>query len=309
MSTRHHVVRATTPTTGESTVAQNVLITGTNVGLGRLTALSLLEAGHTVTATMRDIATRNAEAASELRAAGAHVLELDVTDEGSVNAAVAAAVEFAGSLDAVVNNAGVGSLGVLETFSIEDWQGSFDINVFGMVRVTRAALPFMRRQGSGLLVFVSSVAGRMGFPFFGPYNAAKFAVEGLAETCRADLSALGVETCVVEPGPYPTSFIESLMPSTDRSRDASYGEFIHAPRTMVEGFEAAMGGNPEQDPQQVADAIVALVGTPIGQRPFRTVVDSMGMADAVSPYNAAGEAVTTGLYGAFGMGDFLTVRT
>lgn len=290
-------------------MTQKVLITGTNSGLGRLTALSLLEAGHTVVASMRDIDGRNEEAAAQLRAAGAHVVELDVTSDDSVATAVVNAVATVGNLDVVINNAGVGSSGLFETFTTSDWQNSFDINVFGMVRVTRAALPFMREQGSGLLVFISSVAGRIGFPFFGPYNAAKFAVEGLAETCRADLSSMGIDTCVVEPGPYPTNFIASLMGSSDRSHDAVYGDVVNAPSAMIAGFEAAMDSNPNQDPQHVADAVVTLLGIPAGQRPFRTVVDGMGMADDLSPLNQAGESVTQGLYAAFGMADMLKAPT
>ena len=290
-------------------MAQSVFITGTNMGLGRLTSLSLLDAGHSVVASMRDVNGRNREAARELRAAGAHVVEVDVTDDSSVEAGIADAVAFAGSLDVVINNAGVGSSGVLEAFTSDDWQASFDINVFGMQRVTRAALPFMRKQGSGLLVFVSSVAGRIAFPFFGPYNAAKFAVEGLAETCRADLSTLGIQTCVVEPGPFPTNFIHGLMPASDTTLDADYADMLSVRQAMLEGFQAAWGANPDQDPQIVADAIVALLASPAGERPFRTVVDNMGMSDAVGPLNQGSDAVTQGLYGAFGMADMLTLRS
>lgn len=288
---------------------QNVFITGANGGLGRLTTSSLLAAGHTVVATMREIETRNADSAEQLRAAGAHVVELDVTDEVGVEVAVANAVELAGGIDVVINNAGVGSIGLLETFTPADWRASFDINVFGVQRVNRAALPFLRAQGSGLLVVVSSVAGRMAVPFFGPYNAAKFAVEGLAETYRAELSTLGIETCVVEPGAYATNFIDGLMESSDRSRDAGYGAMVHAPRNQVAAFEGAMASNPAQDPEAVADAIVALVDTPAGQRPFRTVVDSLGMADAAVANNDAAERMTAAIYGAFGMADLLTVNT
>lgn len=288
---------------------ENVFITGANGGLGRLTSLSLLGAGHTVVATMRNTEIRNAAAAEELRAAGAHVVELDVTDEASVEAAVADAVELVGSIDVVINNAGVGSVGLLETFTPADWQASFDINVFGVQRVNRAALPLLRAQGSGLLVVVSSVAGRIAVPFFGPYNAAKFAVEGLAETYRAELSTLGIETCVVEPGAYATNFIDGLMESSDRSRDAGYGDMVHAPRNLVAGFEGAMASSPAQDPQDVADAIVALVDTPAGQRPFRTVVDNLGMADAAVANNDAAEQMAAAIYGAFGMADLLTVNT
>lgn len=290
-------------------MTKKIFITGANGGLGRLTTLSLLDAGHTVVASMRNTDTRNLDAANDLRAAGAHVVELDVTDETSVNEAMADAVEFAGGIDAVINNAGVGTIGLLETFTTADWQANFDINVFGVQRVTRAALPIMREQGSGLLVFVSSVAGRMALPFFGPYNAAKFALEGLAETYRSELSSIGIESCVVEPGPYVTSFIDGLMRPSDDSRDDSYGAMVHAPRNLVESFEAAMSSNPAQNPQNVADAIVALVDSPAGGRRFRTVVDSMGMADAVTPYNDAAEQVTAGIYGAFGMGDMLNVNT
>ena len=99
------------------------------------------------------------------------------------------------------------------------------------------------------------------------------------------------------------------MPSSDRSRHASYGDMVHAPRTSFEAFEGAMASSPAQDPQNVADAIVALVDTPAGERPFRTVVDSMGMADAIAPYNDAAEQVTAAIYGAFGMGYLLTVNT
>lgn len=288
---------------------KNVFITGANGGFGRLTTLSLLGAGHTVVATMRNIETRNLAAADELRAAGAHVVELDVTDDASVDTAMANAVEFAGSIDVVVNNAGAGSIGLLETFTPADWHAIFDINVFGVQRVNRAALPLMRSRGSGLLVVVSSVVGRMALPFFGPYNAAKFAVEGLAETYRSELSVLGIETCVVEPGAYATNFIDGLMPSSDRSRDESYGDMVHAPRNLVESFEGAMASNPAQNPQNVAEAIVALVDTPAGERRFRTVVDNMGMAGAIEPYNDAAEQVTAGIYGAFGMAGLLAVNT
>ena len=116
-------------------MTENVLITGANGGLGHLTTVRLLEAGHSVVATMRDIETRNLAAANELRAAGAHVVELDVTDESSVDAAVAGAIELVGHLDVVINNAGVGSTGLLETFTPADWLALFDINVFGVQRV------------------------------------------------------------------------------------------------------------------------------------------------------------------------------
>lgn len=286
-----------------------VLITGSSAGFGRLIASRLLDAGHTVVATMREPETRNSEAATALREAGARVVELDVTDDRSVDSGVAQALDAVGGLDVVINNAGVGSNGILETFTPADWQKSFDVNVFGVHRVNRAVLPAMRAQGSGLLVMISSVVGRMALPFFGPYNAAKFAVEGLAETYRSELSVLGIETCVVEPGAFPTHFIDGLMQSSDRSRDAGYGDMIDAPRNLVATFENVMASNPAQDPRNVAEAIVTLLDTPAGRRPFRTVVDFLGMADAVAPFNDSAEQMTAGIYGAFGMGNLLEINS
>jgi len=291
------------------TASRTVLITGTSVGFGHLTTLSLLAAGHTVVASMRDPQSRNAAAAEGLRSAGAHVVELDVTDDASTDAAVATAIDLVGHLDVVINNAGVGSNGLLEAFTSADWMASFDVNVFGVHRVNRAVLPHMRANGSGLLMIISSVVGRMALPFFGPYNAAKFAVEGLAETYRTELSMLGIETCVVEPGAFPTNFIDSLMTPSDPDRAAGYGEMALAPRQLIETFEGVMGSNPAQDAQHVADAIVALVGARAGERPFRTIVDHLGMGDAVAPHNEGAEQMTAAVYGAFGMANMLEVNT
>lgn len=290
-------------------LSRTVLITGTSGGFGHLATRSLLAAGHTVVASMRDPGSRNAAVAEELRAAGAHIVELDVTSDESVDAAVATAIGLVGRLEVVINNAGVGSNGLLETFTSADWMASFDVNVFGVHRVNRAVLPHMRANGSGLLMIISSVVGRMAFPFFGPYSAAKFAVEGLAESYRSELSAFGIETCVVEPGAFPTNFIGSLMRPSDPGRADGYGEMAFAPQNMVATFEGVMGSSPAQDPQNVADAIVELVGAPAGARPFRTIVDALGMGDAVAPHNDGAEQMIAAVYGAFGMGSMLEVNT
>ena len=288
---------------------KNVVITGANGGFGRLTTLSLLNRGHAVAAGIRDVDGRNRRAADELREAGAHVVELDVTNDAAVTAAIAHAIDTFGNVDVVIHNAGVGSLGLFETFSLDDWYASFEVNLFGVQRVNRAALPFMRARGSGLLIYVSSIAGRVALPYFGPYNAAKFALEGLAETSRSELSSLGIESCVVEPGPYPTNFVGSLMKPSDQTRDATYGDLAHAPRIMVSSFEGAMAANPDQNSQHVADAIVALIETPAGTRPFRTVVDEMGMGDAVEPLNDVAEQTIATMYGALGLAVMLEVNT
>ncbi|MEM9687796.1 MAG: SDR family NAD(P)-dependent oxidoreductase [Bacteroidota bacterium] len=211
-------------------------------------------------------------------------------------------------LDVVINNAGVGVLGIQEQFTIEDFKRLFDINVFGVQRVNRAVLPHFRDQGSGLLIHISSLLGRIAFPFYGPYNASKWALEALAENYRVELSGFGVDSCIVEPGGYPTGFMSNLMKPSDISQNESYGEMVNAPQQMFENFEGALASNPAQNPQNVADAIADLISTPAGQRPVRTVVDNMGMGTHIEPYNNQLAQIHEGLYNAFGMEEMLKLK-
>lgn len=289
-------------------MSKNVLITGANGGFGKLTVETLLAKGHQVVATLRGVSGKNKEAAAALEAAGAKVVEIDVTNEQSVNEGIAKAIDLLGGLDVVVNNAGVGVLGIQENFTTEDFQRLFEINVFGVQRVNRAVLPHFRSKGSGLLVHISSLLGRMTLPFYGPYNASKWALEALAENYRVELSGFGVDSVVVEPGGYPTSFFSSLIQPSDKSRDEGYGPMVDAPKQLFDSFEGALANNPDQKPQDVADAIVGIIETPAGQRPFRTVVDKMGMGDHLIGYNDQLEQIMSGVYGAFGMGDMLKLK-
>lgn len=285
-------------------MSKRILITGASGGFGKLITLTLLEKGYTVIATMRGPEGKNSAIASELATAGAHIVEIDVTSDDSVKQGV----EAAGMLDVVINNAGVGVIGLQESFVPEDWQKLFDINVFGVQRVNRAVLPAMRQRGSGLLIHVSSLLGRMALPFYGPYNASKWALEALAENYRVELSGFGVDSCIVEPGGYPTSFMDALMQPSDSTRNDAYGDLAAAPKSMFENFEQALANNPAQDPQNVADAIANLIETPAGQRSFRTVVDKMGMGDPIAGYNEQLEQITSRIYNAFGMGDMLNLK-
>ncbi len=289
-------------------MSSKVLVTGASGGFGALTVKSLLAKGHAVAATMRNTTTRNKEKAEELTSLGAYVIELDVTSDESINAGVAIAIERLGGLDVVVNNAGVGVLGIQENFTIDDFKKLFEVNVFGVQRINRAALPHLRAQGSGLLIHVSSILGRMVMPFYGPYNASKWALEALAENYRIELSAFGVDSVLVEPGGYATDFFGSLITPSDNSRDASYGPMVDAPKQLFDSFEGALAGNPDQDPQQVADAILNLVETPSGERPVRTVVDNMGMGTHIKPYNEGLEQIHQGVFGAFGMEGMLKLN-
>ncbi len=290
-------------------MSKNVLITGASAGFGKLMTATLIDAGHTVIATMRDPEGRNAENAAEAKALGAHVLELDVTRDESVDAAIATAVDSLGGIDVLINNAGTGVIGWQETFTVEDWKKVFEVNVFGVQRVTRAVIPHMKAKGEGLVIYLSSLLGRVTLPFFGPYNATKFAVEAMAENYRLELSGAGIESCVIEPGGYGTSFMSALIQPSDQERINSLGEAAGAPMQMVQGFEGNLSGENAPDPQWIADETLKLVDADHGTRPFRTVRDGLGMGEPVEAINAAAEASELAIYQAFQLDGMLEVKT
>ncbi|MEO1749230.1 MAG: SDR family oxidoreductase, partial [Pseudomonadota bacterium] len=187
----------------------NILITAAGSGFGKLMVADLLGAGHKVVGSLRDIHGRNAQAASELKALGADLIEIDVTDDASVENGIADATAKLGHIDVLINNAGIGAHGLQENFSADDFQRLFDINVFGVQRMVRGVLPAMRSRGSGLILNISSLLGRVALPFYGPYNASKWALEAMSENYRAELSAFGVDVAIVEPGGFPTKFIDN----------------------------------------------------------------------------------------------------
>jgi NAD(P)-dependent dehydrogenase (short-subunit alcohol dehydrogenase family) len=288
-------------------MSKKILITGASGGFGVLTVKKLQANGHHVAAAMRDISGKNKNIAEELKNLGAKIIELDVTNDESVIKGVNQAITELNGLDVLINNAGIGSIGMLEFFTTGDFQKVFEVNVFGVQRMNRAVAPHFRKQNKGLIVYTSSLLGRITLPFYGLYQASKWALEALASNYRIELSGFGVENCIVEPGGYPTAFAENLIVPSDTSQAASYGDFIHAPKGMGENFENVLKNNPQQDPQRVADAFAELIDMPYGEKPFRTTVDFIGMADHIEKYNDHLEQVTQGLFGNFGIGGMLSV--
>ena len=286
----------------------NILITGTSTGFGRLTAQTLAKDGHKVFATMRGVAGKNQIHANSLKAwatsngVDLHVLELDVTSQVQVNAAVQAAYGIAGHLDVVVNNAAVGNIGVLEGFSVEQAQKLFDVNFFGPFRLIKAVLPKMRNRGSGLLVSVTSATGRIVIPFVAPYSATKFALEALAEEFAFELAPFGIDSVIVEPGSFGTEAFGKLMLAEEQEVLAGYGEMAEMP---VKNFEqmAEMLSSPDAPrPQFVADAIKGLIDAPQGQRPLRTVVGPLTVA-GIEELNEAYLHAREELYTEMGLGE------
>jgi NAD(P)-dependent dehydrogenase (short-subunit alcohol dehydrogenase family) len=165
----------------------------------------------------------------------------------------------------------------------------FDVNVFGVVRVNRAVLPVMRKQGRGLLIHVSSGAGRVAVPAMAAYCASKFALEALADTYRYELRPFGIDSVVVEPGIYKTPIFDRLAAPADRDRVAAYGKTDFAERVLgVFQFVSSAPDNPGT--AEVADALVHLVEMDAAERPFRTVV-SAAIQPLLEPYNAAAEGL------------------
>jgi NAD(P)-dependent dehydrogenase (short-subunit alcohol dehydrogenase family) len=281
-----------------------ILVTGSSNGIGRLTVATLARQGHTVYASMRYANGQNAAVRTELQQLAKeenldlNVIELDVTDDTSVEKAVADIIKNAGRVDVLVNNAGVMNIGITEGFTLEQVQRQFDVNFFGAVRMNRAVLPHMRQQGEGLLIQISSLAGRVVLPFFGIYNASKFAVEAMSEAYRYDLSGWGIDSVIVEPGPFGTNLFETIPWPEDKQRLAEYTELAGAPEKMIANFAELEKSDDARDPQEVADAISKLIAKPTGQRPLRTVV---GIDFGVTGLNKAAAPFQRGLLEALEM--------
>ncbi|MGW3313522.1 SDR family oxidoreductase [Streptomyces sp. NPDC001073] len=268
-----------------------ILITGASTGIGNLTARELAAHGHTVYASMRNVSTRNNKHAEELIAFGLNnghnlnVVELDVQSQASAEAAVATIVEHEGRLDTVVHNAGHLFLGYVEAFTPDDVQHLFDINVVGIQRVNRAALPHMRSRRSGTLLYVGSTTSAVLPPFIGPYVASKAAGDALAQVTAYEVNEFGIETTIVMPGPFTegTSHFPNASHASDSERATAYSVF----EPMLNRYEEATNGlfpaGVDASPKAVAQEITRILDLPAGTRPFRSVVDfADGGADEVN---------------------------
>lgn len=289
-------------------MSKKVLVTGASGAFGSLTCKSLAQKGYQVVGTMRSTKGKNEAIAQELQKVGVKLVEMDVTNETSVNEGVAKSIEVLGGLDIIFNNAGLGANGIQEMFTAEDMQKVFDVNVFGVQRLMRAILPHFRKQGKGTILHTSSCIGRVTTPFLGVYCASKYALESLAEGYRAELSGFGIESCIIEPGGMPTAFMGGMLRPSDETRSQGYGEMVHAPDASLNGYVDYIKTNPKQSPQAVADAVLALLEMPHGEKPFRTVVDFMGLKEPIENYNIALHQTTQQIYTANGVDNLLSLN-
>jgi len=281
---------------------QVVVITGSSSGFGRLFAEAFARNGYSVFATMRGVSDKNAKAAENLRALAAQnsldieVEEMDVTSDESVNKCVASVVSKAGRLDVLINNAGFAYVDLMEAMTLEQTKKIFDTNVFGVQRTARAALPQMHKQGSGLLLQVSSGAGRVVFPTFGIYCASKYAMEAITEAYRYELAGSGIDSVSLEPGAYKTEIFGKIDRGDDPSRLASYGAMKAVPDKLGEALTTAAG-----NPQEVADIALEIVRTPFGKRQLRYRIGGEGLG--VAEINKMTDQIQAQILGAFGLAE------
>ena len=230
-------------------MTETVLITGCSSGIGRETAHAFLEDGWEVYATARNPA--DVEALGE---AGANIASLDVTDEDDVERVVERIVDEEGRVDCLVNNAGYAQLGPVEDVPVESVEDQFEVSVFGPHRLAREVLPHMRERQTGTIVNVSSVAGRLATPGMGIYNGSKFAVEGISDALRPEVSEYGIDVVLVEPGPVDTAFVDRAADEIDGLERSGAYETLYS---ILDDTEAIGGGGPGAvQPREVAETIL-----------------------------------------------------
>lgn len=280
-------------------MGKTILISGASSGFGALTARALADAGHTVYAGMRDVAGRNATAANDAKqystehGVDLRSVELDVSSDTSANEAVQTVLSEAGRLDVLVHNAGHMVTGPAEAFTPEQITQLYDTNVVGTQRLNRAALPHLRNQGDGLLVWVGSSSTRGGTPpYLAPYFAAKAAMDAFAVSYALELARFGIETSIIVPGAFThgtNHFAHSGKPADDAvvaAYETKYAGLMDQVGRKLAELEPA-----DADVADVAKAIVDVVGTEKGRRPFRVHIDPSD--DGAAVVNAVADRVRT----------------
>lgn len=292
-----------------------IIVTGASSGFGLMAAQSLSRAGHTVYAAMRETLGRNAAQVEAVKrfatdnSVDLRAIEMDVVSQNSVNAAIEQVMSTHGRIDVIVHNAGHMTFGPSEAFTPEQFAELYDVNVLSTQRVNRAVLPHMRKAGEGLLLWVSSSSVRGGTPpYLGPYFAAKAAMDSLAVTYAGEVARWGIETAIVVPGAFTKGtnhFLHAGAPS-DKHRVAEYaqGPTASIPDIALKGLAALEPA--DADPTEVARAIVKIVETPHGQRPFRVHIDPS--QDGAEIVNGVADRVRRELLRRIGLEDLLRIN-
>lgn len=296
-------------------MSQIILVTGVSSGFGLMTAQLLAQAGHTVYASMRETQRRNAPRVVEIaqwskqQEVDLRTVELDVQSDSSVAAAIECILKDANGLDAIIHNAGHMVFGPAEAFTPEQFIQQYDVNVLGAQRVNRAALPHLRKQGRGLLVWVGSSSTRGGTPpFLAPYFAAKAAMDALAVSYSTELARWGIESTIMVPGAFTKGtnhFAHSGKPAdADVAAEYDAGPYAGVADQALKGLASLEPA--DADPAEVAREIVKVVNLPFGKRPFRVHVDPS--QDGAEVVNAVADRMRREMYFAIGLQDLLSPR-
>ncbi|MCO6480114.1 MAG: oxidoreductase [Phaeodactylibacter sp.] len=217
-----------------------ILVTGASSGMGKDAALQLIKEGHTVYG-----AARRVEKMQDLVEAGGHAIEMDVTDEGQVVAGVKRLIDEQGRVDVLINNAGYAVYGAVEDVPLEDARRQFEVNIFGLARITQEVLPQMRQQKSGKIINISSMGGKIYTPLGAWYHATKHALEGWSDCLRLELAPLNIDVVVIEPGIITTEFGDVMMqPLLDRSAGGPYDKLAQAVARATKGSYEQGGSSP-----------------------------------------------------------------
>jgi NAD(P)-dependent dehydrogenase (short-subunit alcohol dehydrogenase family) len=292
-----------------------IAVTGASSGFGALAARALARAGHTVYASMRETKGRNADQVKEVEKYAAdhgvdlRVVELDVSSQKSCDAGIQEIISKNGSLDVVVHNAGHMVFGPAEAFTPEQLGELYDVNVLSTQRVNRAALPQLRKQGQGLVVWVSSSSSAGGTPpYLAPYFAAKAGMDALAVVYSRELARWGIETSIIVPGAFTggTNHFAHAGSPADKARAAEYeaGPYAGFGEQVLKGFAAIVPA--DADVSAVAEAIVKVVDAPFGKRPFRVHIDPT--QDGAEVVNGVLDRVRAEMLRRIGLADLLTPR-
>lgn len=261
---------------------KNLVITGSSSGFGEEAAKVFSDAGYRVWATMRDTNDRNASKKKTLEnySGKISVVEMDVSENDSVKEAFSIIFKEVEKVDVLINNAGIMYTGITEGFSVEQAHQQMNTNYFGAIRATQAVLPGMRKAENGLIINVSSIAGRIAAPYFGTYCATKFALEAYSQSLRYELAPCGVDVALVEPGPFSTGLFGAIKEPERAEVVDSYGELKNIPKALFQGFGEMLSSGVFPDPKLVVDAYLSLAEAEPGTRAVRTQVGvSWGVDD------------------------------
>jgi len=274
-------------------MSKTILITGTSTGFGKLMTETLSKAGYIVIAGMRGVTGKNSEVAKALSSLpNVNVVELEVTSDESVKAAIHETLARHGKIDVLINNAAVSGFGLLEAYSLNQIKKMFEVNFYGVIRTYQAVLPSMRENKNGLIINLTSGASGHTLPFMIPYLASKFGVESITEGMQDELSDYGIENVSIQPGVYPTEMNNGSKSGISADKSEIVEEYGDAATQKFNAIGGALFGKMAEfnmDPQTIADGVLKLINMERGTRPLRFPLDAIAQGTDIEFINARAE--------------------